>query len=172
MGGGQWRKKHLFLSVRLLLLPPGDLGTCWCMHQITVTWVSCLTSNLQSPLGAFLGCHLSAQCSRSPSPGELAAHPTLSWSTVLSFSQLCTSPKWGETPLPTVLRHKDTHSMSPMSIHHSSNSIVSTRLAMRLIRASHLLILCLTESHFSNFQLSLPAWWSQTLSVLVVTLIL
>lgn len=39
----------------LLLLPPGDSGTCGCMHQSTVTWVSCLTSNLQNPLGVFPG---------------------------------------------------------------------------------------------------------------------
>lgn len=53
----------------LLLLPLEDLETCWCIHQITVTWVSCLTSILGVHRRS--SHHLPTECSCSPSPGVL-----------------------------------------------------------------------------------------------------
>lgn len=70
------------------------------------------------------------------------AHPALCPDLpVLSFSKPHTSPKWEEIPLPTMFRHKNIHSILPVSIYHSWNSISPMRLATRLVRPSHHLLI-------------------------------
>lgn len=152
----------------LLLLPPGDLGTCCCLHQITVTRVFCLTSNLPSPLESFLGCQeefspLVCPVTRLPQSQCIAAHQ-LSILLYHCSSPSCAPHHYGEKLLPTVFRHKETYSRSPMSIHHPSNSIAPMMLTVNLVRVSHhLLILSHWKSFVNYFQLSLPTWWSQIL---------
>lgn len=85
--------------------------------------------------------HLSSQCSCSLSPGALAAHPALCPDLPVLSSKSHTSPKWEEIPLPTMFRHKNIHSVSPVSIYHSWNSISPMRLATRLVRPSHHLLI-------------------------------
>lgn len=94
----------------LLLLPPGDLETCCCLHQITVTRVFCLTSNLQSLWESFLGCPggvLTIVCPVTTLPKSqcIAAH-RLSILLYHCSSPSCAPHQYGEKLLPTVFRHK------------------------------------------------------------------
>lgn len=75
---------------------------------------------------------------------------------LFSFTQLCNSPKWGETSLPTVLRHKETYSRSPKSIHHSCNSTAYMRLVRACRHSFFVLLKVISKLIFSSYCLMIP----------------
>lgn len=157
----------------LLLQPPGDLGTCCYLHQITVTRVFCLTSNLQSPLELFLGCPEGVLTTHLPSDHDprvpvhccsSALYPALP----LLFSQLCTAPICGETPPYCVQAQRNPFQVAyvhPSPLQFNSSNEAYSELCQGLPPLTHpvsLKVICKLLSTLTSY-LMIPNPLSQSL---------